>query len=133
MKKRYIILLFIIVLILISYGNIAIHTKPSTTEYINLFLIINQTSSNSIEGNNISFYSPAGKQIAGNTIITNNGDKENSIKVQSEGQLSEKGWLEINETSFKLQPKESRSIKITIKIPSNASGNYTSRISIKSK
>ena len=66
-------------------------------------------------------------------MIRNDKDKDKKVKIVAEGQLAENNWLEISEDSFKIKPQETKSIEITINIPQEAEGNYSSRLRIESR
>ena len=133
MKKIYIIILLAALLFLIIYGNIAFQSKPHSINYINLFLQISTNTSSVIQDNNLYFISPPRNTLSGSTILTNNEDEEKSIKISSDGQLAENGWLEIMEKSFSISPSQTKQIAIQISIPQNAKGNYTGRLIIDSE
>jgi len=133
MKKKYIIIVFILILFFIVYSNISIKEKIPSINYINIFLQISNNSSYNTEGDNVYFISPVEKIIKGNIIITNNENKTSKIDIIAEGEIAENNWLNLTEKKFKISPNETKQITISIEIPKNASGNYTSKLKIESR
>ena len=132
MKKIYILLIILLAIIMVIYGNIAIKTNKSIS-YINIYLEISNITETKIQENNVYFSSPSNNQIKGSTMIRNDKDKDKKVKIVAEGQLAENNWLEISEDSFKIKTQETKSIEITINIPQEAEGNYSSRLRIESR
>ena len=126
-------MLLALVLFLTIYGNIALKGREPSVSYLNVFLqVVNsQNSSSSTYGSNVYFVSMPGKRVSGETIVQNTNKKQGKVSVEPEGELAEKGWLEIEKENFKIKPNETAKISLVIDIPADAEArNYTGRLRI---
>ena len=104
--------------------------RKADVNYFNIYLEVGNENNAEMIGNDIFFKAKQGEQARGEASITNNLNEKREIKVSAEGELVEKGWLVISESKFKLNPQETKPVRIIINIPVNAAGNYSGKLKI---
>lgn len=132
-KERIkILIIFFLVIFLIMAGSVKINRQVGIS-YFNIHLqITNYTSAGQVN-KDIFFYIEPGKSVNGNTIIKNEDKETRKVTVIAEGELADREWLKMSETSFKLEANETKTIGIEVEVPINAEGNFSGRLRIESR
>jgi uncharacterized membrane protein len=126
------LIVFALVIFLASWGNVTVEPSTKATKYLNLLVLVSDHSSGSVQGDNITFWAKPGKSVNGNTIIKHDGRRVSNVQVSLEGGLADIGWAKVPESDrrFQLQPGQTKSVGLTITVPSDASGNRTGRLRV---
>lgn len=128
--KSVLLLVFILFILFIPIKkNIWIEHKVYA-DYINIRLEITDYSSAKMVGSTIYFKAEPGAVVQGTTTLTNKEPKTRDILIYLEGDLAEREWLSVSETSFSLNKDEKKSIEVAVNPSFDAKGNYTGRLRI---